>query len=46
MEYLVVARAQAGLDHIEAAEAAAETGLTMKPGKRMRNFFEQTLKEL
>ncbi len=46
MEYLVVARAQAGLGHIEAAEAAAETGLTMKPGKRMRNFFEQTLKEL
>ena len=45
-EHLVIARAQAGLGNREAARKAIETGLAMKPGKRIRGFFEETEKEL
>lgn len=46
VEHLVVARAQAGLGNDAAARAAIETGMAMKPGKRLRDFFEDTEKDL
>ena len=45
-EHLVIARAQAGLGNVDAARAAIKTGLSMKPGKRIRGFFEETEKSL
>ena len=45
-EYLVIAKAHAALGNIEAAKTAISTGLATKPGKRMRDFFDETLKEL
>ena len=46
VQHLVVARAQVGLGNIEAAKKAVETGLATKPGKRMRKFFDETLRDL
>ena len=46
VEHLVVARAQAGLGNIEAAKKAVAAGLATKPGKRMSEFFKETLREL
>jgi len=46
VEHLVVGRAQAGLGNIEAAKKAIKAGIATKPGKRMRNFLDETLKEL
>ena len=45
-KYLIVARSQAGLGNIEAAKEAIEDGLATKPGKRMRQLFDETLNQM
>ncbi len=46
VQFLVIAIAQSGLGNPGAAETAINSGLAMKPGKRLREFFEEVQKQL